>query len=182
MGSLSMQHESLRVLLRESPQTLPVILSQLLGHGIPKYDTCAPDDSDVTQLKPSEMDADLVLLLRRSEQPVMALVVEIQRAISAQKRQQWPLYTAALHARVASPPRFVPTALVVIATTERVANWAAKPISSFQPGSCFAPWVLGPQQVPRITDIEQAREQVELAVLSAMWVPQIVSVKVLPSL
>jgi hypothetical protein len=66
------------------------------------------------------------------------------------------------------PPRFVPTALVVIATTEKVATWAAKPISSFQPGSCFAPWVLGPKQVPRITDIEQARDQVELAVLSAM--------------
>ena len=60
-----------------------------------------------------------------------------------------------------------PTWLVVIALDARVAAWAREPIDSFHGGS-FAPWVIGPEDVPRVVDAETASSLPELAVLSAL--------------
>jgi hypothetical protein len=40
----------------------------------------------------------------------------------------------------------------VIATDERVARWARRPIRTLHPGVTFAPLVLGPAQIPKIRD------------------------------
>jgi hypothetical protein len=168
MGSLSMEHECLRILMRDSPAMVLQLVGEILGASIPAHERCEIGDGDFTQIKPVEFDADQVLLLYQGEQPVMALILEVQRNKDAGKRTSWPLYAAALHARLSRPPMLCPVAVLVIATTDAVARWAAKPITSFQPGSQFAPWVVGPAQIPRITRLETARENIALAVLSAL--------------
>ena len=56
----------------------------------------------------------------------------------------------------------------MITDDDAIARWAATPIESLQPGSSFVPLVLGPSQVPVVTQEEQARQAPGLAVLSAL--------------
>jgi hypothetical protein len=74
---------------------------------------------------------------------------------------RWPLYTASTHSIFRKK-----TWLIVIAFDSKVAEWARCPIETFQHG--FTPLVIGPSDIPRITDPEEARKEPELAVLSAM--------------
>jgi hypothetical protein len=55
---------------------------------------------------------------------------------------------------------------MVVTPDAGVARWAAQPIDLGQPRSRFAPLVLGPEAIPKITDKEQAMASPELAFLS----------------
>ena len=77
---------------------------------------------------------------------VMGIVVEVQLARDPRKRFMWPVYAAALHAKLECA-----TCLVVVAADEEVARWAAEPIGTLQVGSPFAPIVLGPARIPVVT-------------------------------
>jgi hypothetical protein len=79
------------------------------------------------------------------------------------KRQTWPLYTTALHARLEGAP----TCLVVVTVDSAIAAWAATPITAFHPGVSFVPLVIGPAQIPWLT-AERARREPWLAVLAAL--------------
>jgi hypothetical protein len=57
--------------------------------------------------------------------------------------------------------------LLVITAEENVARWASKAIE-LGGGNRFVPWVLSLSGVPEVTDEARAREDPELAVLSAM--------------
>jgi hypothetical protein len=59
-------------------------------------------------------------------------------------------------------------ALVVVTTSERVAKWARRPIATFQPSSPWVPLVVGPGDIPKVTNLETARRSPELAILSAL--------------
>jgi len=48
-----------------------------------------------------------------------------------------------------------------------VARWAAKSIE-LGPGTRCNPWVVGPSNTPAVTELRDAKENVELAVLSAI--------------
>ena len=93
----------------------------------------------------------------------MGIIVEVQLARDARKRFTWPLYAAALHAKLGCP-----TCLVVVAADDEVARWAADPITSLQPGPAFTPVVFGPDRIPVVTSAAEATRQPELAVLSAL--------------
>ena len=81
----------------------------------------------------------------------------------ARKRFVWPLYLGALHARLSCL-----ACLVVVTADAEVARWAAKPITTFQPGAPFTPIVVGPDRIPIVTSPEEAERLPELAVLSAL--------------
>jgi hypothetical protein len=93
---------------------------------------------------------------------VYAVIVEIQLQVKERKRFVWPHYAASLRARLECP-----VGLLVVATDDAVARWAAKPVDT---GGLYpyAPYVLGPSGVPEITSEVEARAHPELAVLSAM--------------
>ena len=55
----------------------------------------------------------------------------------------------------------------MITIENAVARWAARAIE-LGPGSLRSPWVVGPSNTLAITELEEAEENVELAVLSAM--------------
>lgn len=86
----------------------------------------------------------------------------MQRTRDDRKRRTWPLYLAALHARLECA-----TCLVVLADDDALAAWAARPIVTLQPGTVLTPIVLGPSQVP-IVGGEGAPAHPWLAVLSAL--------------
>ncbi len=162
---LSIAHEAPLAVFRHAPALVPALLQEALALELPAFTAAELGDADFTQPLPAEFRADLVIRLVGAppDRPaVLGIVVEIQRARDDDKRRSWPLYVAALHARLRCP-----TCLVVLATDAAVAAWAATPITSLQLGTSFVPLVLGPDHVPRV-DAERARREPWLAVLSAL--------------
>jgi hypothetical protein len=157
----SFLHESVVALFRNRPRLAAELLSDL-GVRVPAHALARLVEPNVAELIPTEYRADAVVLLEQ-EQPIFAVVVEVQLFVDADKPFVWPLYTAALRARWR-----VPTCLLVVAPDPRVGAWARTPIATGQPDSSFTPAVIGPEAVPRIADIDSARAAPELAVLSVI--------------
>jgi hypothetical protein len=58
--------------------------------------------------------------------------------------------------------------LVVVTPNRRVAAWAARALLLGHPGVSLVPLVLGPEAVPRVRSVAEARRSPDLAVLSAL--------------
>lgn len=157
----SLLHEALVLLFRNRPLLAPELVRDALGQSLPDHEAIEVQEADLTQLTPTEYQADLVVLLR-TQRPVLGIVVEVQLRRDDAKAYAWPLYAAALRARLRCP-----ACLLVVTPDAAVAAWASRPIDRGQPGSPFRPLVLGPNVVPLVTDVDTARGAPELAVLSA---------------
>ncbi len=129
---------------------------------LPPWTEARVESAELTEVVPTEYRADLVVLLLEGK-PCFAIVVEVQLSRDEDKRKSWPLYLTSLRSRVGCP-----TALLVIAPDEAIARWCAQPIELGHPGFVLQPLVMGPGAIPVILDEQAAREDPELAVLSAM--------------
>jgi hypothetical protein len=154
-------HEALLLLFRNRPALAPELLSEALHVALPKYTEVRIDSADLTDIQPAEYRADMVILLLKGS-PVLGIVLEMQLSKHEDKRYVWPVYVVNLRARIRCP-----VWLLVIAAEEKVAQWAREPIE-LGGGNQFVPWVLSLAGVPEITDEKRAREEPELAVLSAL--------------
>jgi hypothetical protein len=181
----SVLHQILVELFGRRPTLAPELLRDALGLVLPEYDYVELTDTDLSQVVPPEYRADQVLILRswgQSEggdgepggagkpggpdgdgEPVMSIVLEVQLRTDEDKRFSWPCYQVIERSRLRCP-----CCLLVITPDESVAQWAATPIDTGQPGTAFAPVVLGPDAVPIITAVDQARQRPELALLSVL--------------
>ena len=129
---------------------------------LPEYDEVRTESSDLTNLQPAEYRADLVLFLVRGARKVLGIIVEVQLGRNEDKPYAWPAYIANLRAR-----HRCPVCLLVITLEDAVARWAGRSIE-LGPGTRCKPWVVGPSNTPAVTDLQDAKENVELAVLSAI--------------
>ncbi len=158
----SFRHDAFLQLFRNQPELVPRLARELLGLQVPRYREVRIEEADFTEPLPTEYRADLEVSLA-GERPVMGFVVELERSRDDRKRFSWPVYAASLHARLRCQ-----VCLLVVTDDPAVAEWAARPIATVQPGSPFVPLVLGPEQIPRIRDAGEAAARPELAVLSAL--------------
>jgi hypothetical protein len=158
-------HEILVELFRHRPDLLRAVLG-LVGSAVADIPGAVlrPAPAEVTGVHHSQYRADLVLHLVApdSARPAHAFVVEVQLAPDPDKHYTWPMYMTGVRARERCQ-----VTQVVITLDERTARWAAAPISlDSATASAVQIIVIGPSQIPRITDIDQARALPELAVLS----------------
>jgi hypothetical protein len=158
----SLLPEALVELFRNRPELAAELLREALGVALPAHGVARIEDSTLTQLVPAQYHADLVVVLG-DPYPVLGIVVEVQLDRDEDKRYAWPLYAAAVRARIRAP-----CLVLVVAWNRGVAAWAARPIEMGQPGCTFVPLVLGPSAVPVVSDPAAARRSPELAVLSAL--------------
>lgn len=154
-------HELLILLFRNRGRSAPELL-QRIDVELPEYDEVRCESSDLGNLRPAEYRADLVLFLVRGSSKVLGIIVEVQLACDDDKPYAWPAYVANLRAR-----HRCPACLLVVTTKEDVARWAARCID-LGPGAQCTPFVIGPSNTPSITDLDDANENVELAVLSVI--------------
>ena len=157
----SQLHEALLLLFRNRPTLAPELMRDALHCELPAFTEARIDSADLTDVKPAEYRADLVVLLLDGV-PVYGIVVEAQLARKPRKKFVWPVYATSLRARLE-----VPVCVLVVAADEAIARWAAQPIDLGN-GGVFRPLVLSPSGVPEVIDEAQARADPELAVLSAM--------------
>jgi hypothetical protein len=157
-------HEALLFLFRNCPTLAPDLMRDALhADWLPSYTEARIESADLTELQPAEYRADLVVhLISRDGLPVHGIIVEVQLSTDKRKRFAWPSYVTNLRARLKSE-----ASLLVVTADERTARWAATP-THIGGGNWFTPLVIGPAQVPEITDEPRARRDPELAVLSAM--------------
>lgn len=142
------------------------LLARATGVSAPSHARLRVESAEFSQAVPRERRADIALVLEKDGGPVAAFVVEVQLAVDPEKHFAWPLYVASLHAYVRCS-----TQLIVITPSRPVAAWARRTIRTFQPvGSTggFQPVVIGPDEIPRIDDLEVAARMPELAALSAL--------------
>lgn len=160
----SLEHDGVVELFRDNPHLGPHVLERFWKASIPHHVDVRVADAQMTELSPVEFRADLVLeLVDEAGRCVSAIVLESQLEITPRKRFTWPAYVAVCRAE-----RACPTALLVVAVDGDVARWAKEAIDLGFGASELRPFVLSPSVLPKITDEREAREDPELAVLSAM--------------
>lgn len=157
----SLLHEGLLALIRERPEFAAELLREVLHVEVPAFTEARVAEAALSELVPTEYRADLVVLLV-DDKPVFGIVHEAQLKAHERKRYSWPMYAVGLRARFECP-----VVVVVITVDDATARWAAEPIA-LGGQSVFVPYVIGPQGVPIVTDIEFAKREPELAVLSVM--------------
>jgi hypothetical protein len=163
---LSIEHEAIVRLFTERPQLAADLLGDALHVPLPDYDFVTAECAELTEATPSELRADSVIVFRRLKsdtdpEPVLAVIVEVQRSPERHKRWTWPMYLVSLRTRMKCPAM-----LLVICPEASVARWCAKPIELGHPGLTLIPLVAGPTSVPMITEPLQAARDPELAILS----------------
>jgi hypothetical protein len=159
----SMAHETLVDLFKNRPSLGAELLSEALGVALPTYTEARLVSIDLTEIRPAEYRADIVVLLLDGAAPVSVLIIEVQLGIDPRKRFTWPEY--AMGSRAAHG---CPVGLLVVAPDPDVAAWCAEPIETGIPGFILRPPVLGRAAIPIVTDPVEATRRPELAVLSAM--------------
>jgi hypothetical protein len=156
-------HEALIELFRQRPALAAELLRGQLGVPMPSYSNASVGSSDLTDLAPTEYRADAVVVLTSDDVPVSAVVVEVQLRRDPAKRWSWPVYLTTLRARLRAS-----VVLLVVCPDRTTATWCAAPIDLGHPDWALRPVVIAPDQVPVLTDPEEAVGKPELAVLSAM--------------
>ncbi len=159
----SMAHETLVDLFKNRPALGAELLSEALGVALPSYTEARLISIDLTQIRPAEYRADVVVLLLDGDVPVSVLIIEVQLGIDPRKRFTWPEYSMGARA-----VHSCPVSLLVVAPDPDVAAWCAEPIETGIPDFVLRPPVLGRATVPVVTDPAEAARRPELAVLSAM--------------
>lgn len=164
----SVLHQILVELFRNCAELAPELLRICAGIELP-HDRVELTSNELSQVTSSEYRADFAVELRdRGNATVAAVIVEVQLRADPDKDYTWPLYVAALRARLRCP-----VTLLVITRERAVASWARRTIELGHPGFQFEPVVISFDDLPRIIDPVHAQRLPELAVLSAMAHPDL---------
>jgi hypothetical protein len=157
------EHEFLPELIEHRPALPAQLLEPICPDVLPTFDRARLERKDLAEYKPTEYRADTVVTLSSGGRRTLGLIVEVQRNQDGAKQWTWPMYVAALRARLKCP-----VVLLVVCPGRRLSRWCARPIELGHPGFVLHPLVLGPDEVPAVTDPSEADDNVELAVLSAV--------------
>lgn len=150
-------------MFRHRPALAAELLANAFHVDLPAWQQARLESSELTDAVPTEYRADAVITLAAGDQPVLAVIVEVQLRRDHEKRWTWPVYVATLRARLRCS-----TVLLVVCPDKTIAEWCASPIEIGHPDWVLTPLVLGPQRAPVVTDLGQASRFPELTVLSAI--------------
>ena len=160
----TLEHDALVEMFRANPELAAHLLALLFHIEVPPHTSAAVVDSALDQLVPVVFRADLVIELRDAHGAiVLAVIIEMQRGVDAEKKYSWPAYNVNVRAKGRCP-----TVLIVIAPDPKVAKWAAEPIDTGLGLGSSCPVVIGPATVPEVMDASLAAREAELSVLSAI--------------
>ncbi|WP_433332688.1 hypothetical protein [Spirillospora sp. CA-294931] len=137
----------------------------MLDLSVPVPTAVSVIDTDLTEQSPIERRVDTVFQIDSADGSHI-LAVEAQSKKDDDKRASWCYYVAYLHARYK-----MPVTLLVVCWEASTARWARRPIHvglAQRPTMTTWPIALGPDNVPAITNIELAAEDVLFAVFSAL--------------
>lgn len=161
--------------LKSSPDRVADLL-RLAGVGLPDHASLELHDKEVTsnsrpETRVTERFADTVFLWRERHGSAsiirLASGIEVQTSLDWKKRFRWPEYLCSLRGN----HRSAHGAVLVVCTKSWVARWARLTISLDSGVSRMAPFVLAPEQIPPIIEVEDEIKHPALAGLSLVGHP-----------
>ncbi|WP_282694357.1 hypothetical protein [Streptomyces sp. CC208A] len=158
-------HEASHRIFQDRPELLSPVF-RVLGLRLPPKAAVEVLTPDATELRPLERRVDSVLRISPSEGPGFLLAIEAQGRRDPDKASSWTYYLAYLSAKYG-----MPALLLVVCQDRSTARWAAGPFLTGIDGWTALrthPLVLGPDNVPVITDPEEAGRNLAMAAFSAM--------------
>src|SRR5262249_45972407 len=147
----SMRHEVLVDLFKNRPSLAAEILTEVLGASLPAYTEARLTSIDLTEIKPAEYRADVVVLLVDGDRAVRVIIVEVQLNKDDDKPYTWPAYLT-----VARDQYRCQADLLVVAPDPVVADWCAQAIEIGVAGVVLRPPVLPPRRLPGRTGPPEA--------------------------
>ena len=159
-------HETHHRVFRETPQLFRRAFD-ILGLPDPGDAEVTVVDCDVTEIQPIERRVDTLLHLKCADGRAYPLIIEAQSKKDPEKALSWAYYLSFLANKYKSHRAM----LLVVCRDKVTADWAAGPFAlglPERPNLFVAPHVLGPDNVPVITDPTRAAADLPLAVFSAL--------------
>jgi hypothetical protein len=157
----SQLHEALLLLFRNRPTLAPELMRDALHFELPAFTEARIDSADLTEVKPAEYHADLVVLLLDGV-PVYGIVIEVQLSRDQRKRFVWPVYASSLRARLK-----LPVSLLIVAPDEAIAGGLRS--SSISAAAIHsARWCSGPRACPKSLT-RRKREPTRSSPFSRRW-------------
>ncbi|MFD7812373.1 hypothetical protein ACFV6E_05395 [Streptomyces sp. NPDC059785] len=158
-------HEASHRLFQDRPEIL-VPAFEALGLPLPDKATVDVITPDVTETRPLERRVDSVLRVQPSDGEDFLLAIEAQTRRDVGKETSWPYYVAYLQSKYQ-----LPVLLVVACRDQPTAKWAAGPFTCEARGWTAQrtyPLVLGPGNVPVITEQRAVEENLAMATFSVL--------------
>jgi hypothetical protein len=164
--AISPEHQIYAELFADAPDMAVGFLRDL-GVNVPDYERSEVTSCDLGHVDPVERRSDVAIMLRGPgpdgpHDHLMGIVVEVQRDQKERKRFTWPEYVASLRSR-----HECPVMLLVVCPRQSVADWYAEPIRLGHPGFALHPLVVGPDDIPVVTEPGAVAASPTLGVLSA---------------
>jgi hypothetical protein len=158
------EHESPIALAKLDPDVVAWLLSNVFDVKVPDYHHARAQATDVRVLVPRTYHADgMLLFCDGHDQPLLAVVLEVQRSPDRGKLRTWKLYVAQLEAELD-----VTAALVVFCPDPGLAGWYRRLFESDGLSLLLRPLIFTPDDVPFVVELSLARANPALAVLSAI--------------
>ncbi|MBL7500120.1 hypothetical protein I6A84_06835 [Frankia sp. CNm7] len=158
------QHEAPIELATLAPNVVVDLLSDIFLVKMPGFHEVTEPSTDMRMLAPRTYHADGALLFKDAyNQPMLGVVLEVQRGWDPRKQWTWMLYVAHMAVRLR-----VRTLLLVYCPDPTVARRYER---LYEPRDRYSPQeppIFSPRDVPRVVNVEQARANPALAVFSAI--------------
>ncbi|MFD3941235.1 hypothetical protein [Streptomyces sp. NPDC058579] len=158
-------HEASHRIFQDRPELLTPVF-KILGVGLAPKASIEALTPDMTALQPLERQVDSLLRVTPSEGRAFLLAIELQGRRDPDKALSWTHYLAYLMAKYE-----MPALLLVVCPDRRTARWAAGPFNTSVDhwhSLTTRPLVLGPDNVPVITDPDEVSRNLATAAFSAM--------------
>ncbi|MFG1956520.1 hypothetical protein [Nonomuraea sp. NPDC049028] len=155
-------HDTLVKLFTDRPQLAVEILRDFLGVDLPATPLVRLEKTTFNTRPSDDIESDVVLVMGPPQTAVHAIIVEIQQD-KTKDPKQIARYAAALWLMLRCD-----VSVLMICPDRNVATHYAQPIDSGLTGYRLRPWVLGPDDVPVITDPQEAAAHPDLAAMSVM--------------
>ena len=167
--ALTSEHEALHRIFQRDLELFARAMNRILGADLPVPDQVSVMTVDLTETLPMERRVDSVLLaefIGESSCGRYILVIESQTQPDEERRSRWPYAIAYLHDKYGCD-----VVLLVVCSKRATARWAREPIKIGVGGlvsMIVNPAVLGPDNVPAVTDPAEAAQDVCFTMLSAL--------------
>ncbi|MGW5279237.1 hypothetical protein ACWERI_07220 [Streptomyces collinus] len=158
-------HEGMHRIFQERPEILTPVF-KVLGIALPEKAAAYVLATDVTETRPLARHVDTVLRVDPSDGEDFLLAIEAQERRDPKKAASWAYYIAYLQSKYG-----LPVLLLVVCRDRSTAKWAGGPFACGTRGWTAQetyPLVVGPDNLPAITDARTASEKPAMAAFSAL--------------
>ncbi|WP_345361510.1 hypothetical protein [Actinoallomurus liliacearum] len=150
-------------MFRERPELAVEFLRELKGIEVPDAVPVQVESNDFNDRPSQDFRPDTVITVGPPQGPRHGIIVEVQQEKADSKRRQLPRYAASLWLLLRRP-----VTVLCVCADPSTASYYAAPIETELPGYVFRAAVLGPDDVPAITDPDEAAAHPELAAMAVM--------------